>query len=583
MPAYHPSAVEDLAHRELAKCKVDYFSHAWSLGETHATQRLIWGRKDLLDTSGYSKETQARCENLLWRLQYQLAYPILPRHLFPPSSSPSTLRVLPRPHERWRNQFEKYNAPLVGPFHMGMNEEEGRSGSSSPISYLPTPCVSSSALHIHFPLHVTQSFPPSSSSSSSQWSIEEDISLVGTALIPDSVSTASSSTTTSLPPSPTSISPSPSPSSSYPRGLTRHTRFLSRKPALKKSTSSLCLSLRETCRDRLKLSHLDLGGQISARQFAQWSEEDPWASYLPLTPRSPHGPSSSLAIEEPDCISPLLRLTFCPTVEQRVIVDEGEEEEVKRDTGGWGMKMDRPCRLKFGEDDDEEEEEEEEEEDRPFYLYERTESITSSGRMMGLSDYFGISWHGSDDDEEEEDEGMDLSQLEDEEGEEEREEWCAEYGTDHPSPHGHVEAPKAGWVGWEVKAREIRQPLPPPPIRLIHDAPKAKRARRRQKRQFASTHHHYHSPPPPLVSPPCEDNDCDDFSDWDTDGVEDGSHSPSFSSSPSSTYHRPRRRALSTTATEWISPIPWITWVFYLLVGAYDLVLWSMSLRFTSA
>ncbi|KAI9229450.1 MAG: hypothetical protein DHS80DRAFT_22326 [Piptocephalis tieghemiana] len=677
MPAYHPSAAEDLAHRELAKCKVDYFSHAWSLAETHATQRLLWCRKDLLDASGYSKDAQTRCENLLWRLQFQLSYPLL----------------LPRPHERWRNQFEKYNTPLVGPFHMGLEEEELFNLPKPPPPHTPRhPSSLDLSLHdIISPDHPASdhhSPPPLLLADPTVIVVPADAAAAAanpTSLTPDSISTASSSPFSSLPPSPSSPS-SPSPPHHHPRGLTRHTRFLTRKPALKKpsSSSSIPLSLNKACRARLRLGHLDLGGQVSAKQFAQFSEEDPWASYLPLTPRSPPRPpplSSQTSSRDPHPISlppplshpcipppsplPLARLTFCPTVEQRVIVEEscGEEEgsgsggggggrsTLQISPAGWGMRMARPCKLKLGEDDEEddyedEDEEDEEEEDRPFYLYERSESLTSSGKMMGLSDYFGIYWQGSEETEDE-DEGMDLSQLEDEDEEDQGEDrgeggWYWQGGEKplesitplHPSsplpspPHpppstttttssssssssshpdmGGIQAP--GWVGWEVRPGEIRSASFKARSRITPSS--SRRHPPSHLPHFSSSHYHYHSPPPP-PPPALEDrvNDrslprsspfyprhvgvTEDSSDWETDGgLEDDSPSSSSSSFSSSgpcfsSYRRHRSRpssssSLSIKASEWVSPISWVSWFFYLLLASYDLVLWSMALRFTS-
>ena len=70
------------------------------------------------------------------------------------------------------------------------------------------------------------------------------------------------------------------------------------KPVLKRMDSSQhspigCLITEQVCLHRLRLEHLDLAGKISHEQLSAVSSNDPWCSYLPLTPPSLSSTSTS--------------------------------------------------------------------------------------------------------------------------------------------------------------------------------------------------------------------------------------------------------------------------------------------------
>ncbi|KAI9591738.1 hypothetical protein BDF19DRAFT_416915 [Syncephalis fuscata] len=117
MPHISPSSSEELTYNTMLQVKVDYFCHSWCQEEATRTQRLLWYRGDLLARYGYGTGVRTRCENLLWRLQYML----LPERTIKEHANgncAATKAARCMVSHVWRNRFEKYNSPLIGPVYL---------------------------------------------------------------------------------------------------------------------------------------------------------------------------------------------------------------------------------------------------------------------------------------------------------------------------------------------------------------------------------------------------------------------------------------------------------------------------------
>jgi hypothetical protein len=137
MPHISASSSEELTYNAMLQLKVDYLCHSWSLEEATRTQQLLWYRKDLLERYGYAQDTQRRCENMLWRLQYMM----LPQYKILQLQQHGVSHI-------WRNQFEKYNTPLIGPVFLAEHRWRRRlsppTSSNRPIITRSTSAVVSS-------------------------------------------------------------------------------------------------------------------------------------------------------------------------------------------------------------------------------------------------------------------------------------------------------------------------------------------------------------------------------------------------------------------------------------------------------